>query len=164
MRIVGIDPSAASTGVVCLDGDLLIDHRIFAFPTYTGLKRAETIARCCENFCIDTVPDLVVIEDYGLNVRNVGTIVTLVEVGTLIRQAMRHAGKTYVTIRPTNLKKFTTGSGNANKHEMAKHVFDRWKFESDCDDVVDAYALARFGHELESNPTSLHKGVTYHES
>lgn len=163
MKIVGIDPSATSTGVVCMF-DAHSIFSVFKFPDYKGLHRAEVIAKCVANFCIEHKPDAIVIEGYGLNTRNVGTIVTLVEVGTLIRQALRQAGMPYWTVPPMTLKKFTTGSGNANKQAMAKHVFDRWQVKSDCDDVIDAYALARFGHELESNPTQSHKGVTYHES
>lgn len=162
MIVVGIDPSATATGVVAIyDSPESYDTSVFKFPEYRGLHRAKTIATCVINFCIAHNPDVIVIEGYGHSTRNVGTIVILVEVGTLIRQAIRDVGKCYYTVPPTTLKKVTTGSGNANKHAMAEHVFERWGFLSSSEDIVDAYALARFGHELASNPTQLHKGVIY---
>lgn len=47
------------------------------------------------------------------------------------------------TYTPGQIKKFTTGKGNAKKELMMKEVYKRWGFETDSHDVADAYAIAR---------------------
>lgn len=45
-------------------------------------------------------------------------------------------------IPPTTLKKYVTGHGNSAKSGMLKGVFVRWNFDTEDDDIADAYSLA----------------------
>jgi Holliday junction resolvasome RuvABC endonuclease subunit len=65
-------------------------------------------------------------------------------------------------IQPKVLKKFTTGTGNADKVKMAMSVWKKWKVEFERDagsNKVDAYALYRYGlavasGEIEHEPNA----------
>ena len=86
----------------------------------------------------------------GYAYANQHTLVTLVEVGTMLRymlhkEAMKSFFAPYTVIPPTVLKKFVTGKGNARKDSMRLELFKRWRLEAPTDNEVDALALALFG-------------------
>ena len=48
---------------------------------------------------------------------------------------------------PVNvLKQVATGKGNAQKDQVMLGVYKRWQFESDDNNVADAYVLGRIAH------------------
>lgn len=142
-KVVGIDPSTC-TGVVVLDkAGELVQSRVIHFPTAKGMDRVQLIAQAVSSFLDQYNPTHGVIEGYAFGNRN--TLVTLVEIGTLLRLELHRRGMPWIEVQPTALKKFCTGKGNAKKPDMAKSVKERWGFNSASDDVIDAYSLARFG-------------------
>ena len=53
---------------------------------------------------------------------------------------------TPVLVASTTLKKFVTGNGAAKgKGLMVKHVYKKWGYDTDDDNLADAYGLARLG-------------------
>jgi crossover junction endodeoxyribonuclease RuvC len=52
----------------------------------------------------------------------------------------------YVEASPTMIKKFVcgVGKGNAKKENVIKDVYKRWGYEHKSNNVVDAYAIARY--------------------
>lgn len=159
MPVVGIDPST-STGLVCLDSDSgeCVAKQV-VFPTRKGFYRLQSIATSVRSLIEEWKPEKVVIEGYAYG--NPHTLVILVEIGTLIRQVMYQQGVDWYTVPPTTVKKFVTGSGSAKKGDMAKSVKEKWGFVNACDDVVDAYALARIGLILGTESASHLRGIEY---
>lgn len=139
MRIVGIDPSLASTGVAFGDGSLAAlkqkpsdgDRRLVNIKAgvWTAVEGA----------------DLVIMEDLPRNAMGAG--VTGMVQG-VIRELLQESGVPYITVTPATLKKFATGAGNAKKPVMRI----AWREYSDVDvannDMVDAAWLREIGRYL----------------
>lgn len=144
MKYLGIDPSTKS-GFVLLDHEgQVLDTRIVRFEKISGFKRLQLIANATVSLVEQWSPDRVAIEGYAYG--NVHTLVTLVEIGSIIRYCL-YGKVPWVDIPPTVLKRWCTGRGNAKKEEVARYVKERWGFESKSDDIVDAYVLARMAKE-----------------
>jgi crossover junction endodeoxyribonuclease RuvC len=56
---------------------------------------------------------------------------------------------TYISVPPCNLKKFVTGKGNCAKELIIKEVYKRWGFDTDNNNIADAYGLAMMGAAME---------------
>lgn len=150
MIVVGIDPStwvglARSDGLGERAGKCVhCDPKLF-----TGWERVQLIAENVHNTLVVWQPDLVVIENYALGMKkSADTIVTLIAIGTMIRSSLYNLGIPWLEMRPSTLKKMTTGKGNSKKPQMAEAVKERWGYTSPSDDIVDAMALAETGHLL----------------
>jgi len=50
--------------------------------------------------------------------------------------------KEFYYIPPTKLKKFVTGKGNCEKSLILKAVYKKWNFDTDDDNIADAYGIA----------------------
>lgn len=144
MIVVGVDPSTY-TGLVRTDGHEHIGKTV-DFPKSRGWERLQLIAREVSRVLENWQPELVVIEGYAYG--NTNSLVTLVEIGTMIRHVMYDLHIPWYDCPPTTLKKWCTGRGNAKKPEVGEAVFTRWGFKSPSDDVVDAFALAQLGIEI----------------
>lgn len=143
MKICGID-SATHTGLVLLD-TCTGETRCRAIEVNSrGFSRLQSIAAQVELSLSTCFPNFCVIEAYAFT-RNVDSFIRLVEVGTVIKQVLFRRDIPWVEVSPTSLKKWTTGSGAADKDRMAVAVAERWGFKNPNTDLVDAYALARMG-------------------
>lgn len=141
MRIVGIDPSLASTGVAFGDGSLAALKQ----KPSDGDRRLSNIRRgvwAAVEGC-----DLVIMEDLPRNAMGAG--VTGMVQG-VIRELLQDMEIPYVTVTPATLKKFATGKGNAKKPELRA----AWREYSTVDvannDMVDAAWLREIGLYLTS--------------
>jgi len=140
MKTVGIDPSATSTGI-CIVGDGFEQGKAIHFINEKGMQRVQSIAKEVGRTLGIWEPKLAVVEGYAYG--NHHTLVTLVEVGTIIRNVLFCLGIKYYEVSPSTLKKWTTGKGNATKDQMALAVKEKWGYNSPSHDIVDAYAMAR---------------------
>lgn len=111
-------------------------------PNERGHLRLQLIANEVAHTLEVWDPAFVAVEGYAY-CRNVNSFVTLVEVGTVIRQTLYRTQVSWVEVPPTVLKKWTVGKGNASKDEMAWAVRQRWQYHSHSHDIVDAFALAQ---------------------
>ena len=114
--------------------------------TARGFRRAMIIAAMVRQLVDDWFDVRVAIEGYGF--ANAHTLVPLVEVGTLVRKSLFDISVPYIEVAPPQLKKFTTGKGNAKKELMMLAAFKRWHVEG-TNDEIDAYCLARFAMALD---------------
>jgi len=148
----GLDIST-KTGL-CILGDIENDspNVLFAkeippvyYPKfeYKDLKRAISIAQYLSSRLddLEQYPDIFLIENYAYG--NHYTLATLVEITTLVKNALYEFNIPFLCIAPTALKKFITGSGAAEKHQMKKMCNLKYGFTHESDNVVDAYCLAR---------------------
>ena len=107
-----------------------------------GFQRLQLIANDVAQTLQVWKPAFVAVEGYAY-CRNIGTFITLVEIGTAIKITLRQMDLAWVEVPPTVLKHWTTGIGNASKQEMAASVSKRWAYRSPSPDIVDAFALAQ---------------------
>ena len=142
-ELLSLDPST-KTGYIVLDietGKILSRGEI-TFPKKKGMLRLRAIESRLQNIISMYNIQLSIIEGYGF--ANKFTLVTLVEIGTILRHCLHSNNIEYLEIPPTSLKKFL-GKGNMPKDKMRIEVYKRWNFENDSDNVIDAYVLSRIG-------------------
>ena len=156
MLIIGIDPSLTSTGIVVLRG-----NKVELAVTTKNKPELGTIDRvrliyerivCVAESLTDgekwQAPDLIVIEgfSYGSKGRSVFDIAYL---GWRIREELERLRTEdnipWLEVPPSQLKKFATGQGNANKEIILQQVYKRWGVEFSDNNQADAYVLARIG-------------------
>jgi Holliday junction resolvasome RuvABC endonuclease subunit len=150
MIVVGLDISTY-VGLARSDGQEEFVGKCIHFDPKVadGWVRVQLIAQNVLDTLAVWKPDKAVIEDYALGMKkSPSTIVTQVEIGTMIRSCLYNLGIPWVNVRPNTLKKWTTGDGHAKKPAMAAACKERWGFNSPSDDVVDGFALAQYGHHL----------------
>lgn len=143
MRVMGLDTSTR-TGVSVVDKDrnVLLGEQV-TFPKLRGWERASAIAARIMELHAEYKPDLVVIENYGF--ANANSLVTLVEIGTIIRYFLWQESIPYIEVPPNSLKKFVTGKGSGKKEEVMMYVLKRWDYTSPTNDIADAVGLGMFG-------------------
>jgi crossover junction endodeoxyribonuclease RuvC len=145
--IVGLDPST-KTGVAIIHAEknsakVLATKETFSPKDMERMDRCAHIAEQIVPLLEEHKPDLAVIEDYGY--ANSNSLVILVEIGTVLRYFVRQLEITSLYVPPTSLKKFITGDGTSSKNQIGVHVYKKYGFEHPSDNVIDAYALAKFG-------------------
>lgn len=156
MLIIGIDPSLTSTGIVVLrDGKVELAVTTKNKPALGTIDRVrliyERIVCVAENLTDGEkwqAPDLIVIEgfSYGSKGRSVFDIAYL---GWRIREELEWLKEqdniSWLEVPPSQLKKFATGQGNANKEIILQQVYKRWGVEFSDNNQADAYVLAQIG-------------------
>jgi crossover junction endodeoxyribonuclease RuvC len=149
MRYIGIDASYSSTGFIILDENAeIIKQVIFKFnPKETDTEHRLMLVK-------EKLIDLVVLmhQDGDIKVCIEGPSYSsrgnrILQMGALnffIRYWFRVSGVDYKVKTPGELKKFVTGKGNCKKDLILLKVFKKWGIEFDCNDLADAYGLARY--------------------
>jgi crossover junction endodeoxyribonuclease RuvC len=89
---------------------------------------------------------LVAIESFSMGSRG-RAVFQLGGLGWLVRADLYENHISYIDVTPAELKKFTTGKGNAKKDVMMREVYKRWGVNVDTSDEADAFALAMFAME-----------------
>lgn len=159
MISMGIDPST-KTGLVVLghEGETLAAVCV-EFKEAKGFHRLQLIAKSMKSLIEEHKPDVVVVEGFAYG--NRFTIVLMAQTGTIVRQALYSAGISWYDVPPTQVKKFVTGSGGADKAKMAKFVEERWGFVSKDDNIVDAYGMAQIARHIALNGAGSLTGVSH---
>jgi Holliday junction resolvasome RuvABC endonuclease subunit len=156
-RIIGLDLSAESTGVA-LPGDSTLT---IAAPKKAGkgkrmvgddLHRLNHIATAVEDILALHAVNLAVIEDYAPGIRSAAAH-RLAEIGGVVRLACYRAGVPVALVNVMHLKQYATGSGKAEKRDMAIEAYKRFGLEFPNSDETDAFwlramGLDRYGHPL----------------
>lgn len=150
MKVLGVDASPTSTGLAALQAqeggakqDMRWCERAIQIKGRDGIDRGVRQVEVFDEVLVALAPELVVFEGYAFVRKN--TIRQTIEVGTCLRLACRRRNVPILEVAPLQLKKFVTGLGKGKKDMMRLHVFKRWGYENDCDDIVDAFALAQVG-------------------
>lgn len=145
MNIVGLDLSTARVGFAAADGELLsIRGHAGADDPYRRLHElTREIARAFH--LRPPKPDLVVLEDYSLGSPGRIALIRLGEIGGIVRTRLFELDIAFKLVRPSSVKKFATGKGNADKEAMmaaARALSARGNVN---DDEADAFHLRRMG-------------------
>jgi Holliday junction resolvasome RuvABC endonuclease subunit len=129
VKVCGIDPSLAATGIAGPDDELLTIHTETADPDRLAKIYTAIVTRVGGS-------DLAVMEDLPKHAQGAG--LTGMAQG-VIRLALIHIGTPYVTITAATLKKYATGNGTASKPDMRMALFQRAGLDIKDDNQVDAW-------------------------
>jgi len=149
--ILGLD-IAVHLGVAVWSEGVIVHKGVLHFDTEVkGAKRSDPSRFTRYDRYAAEVEDLlaqwavthVYVEGYGY--ANAHTLVTLVELGTTIRQVLHDNNVQWLEVAPGTLKKFVTGKGQAPKDKMLLEVYKRFGVDCASDDEADAVSLAWFG-------------------
>jgi crossover junction endodeoxyribonuclease RuvC len=152
IKLIGIDPGLAATGVgiVAGDGRCVTD---FAYGVIRTHPKATMSARLDDIYCriqtllTDEKPDLIVVEDVFSLDKYPRSGITLGKVSGVILLAAHHVNCDIVEIPVREAKQILTGNGNASKGQLEKAV--RKALESPDpirpDHASDALGLALIG-------------------
>jgi len=154
----GLDPSLTKYGVVLYHpGTGAVEHTVIKTKPPAPMEapglRFQEIGRMLKTCFGDKVVDIVCMERAAYNASgaytgglvHATTAVALVEIFGGDAVAARPA-----LVASTTLKKFATGKGNSPKQAMLLGVYKKWGFETDDDNLADAFALSRLAATLRS--------------
>lgn len=146
MGYLGLDLSLTGTGFFLLRDDgtnvnFEIKTKPNDFPSL--IRRVKFIAEQIVEHTKKEKIDLVLLEDYFIGAGSSGsTIKSLACLGTIVRDRLLNAGLPYLACKPSQIKKFLTGKGNAQKDNMLKEVYKRHGFDTSSNNLADACAMA----------------------
>lgn len=129
IKVLGIDPGLAATGVGVASGNGLSVHH-YAYGTINTDAGASQAARLAhiysrlEALLKDEKPDLIVVEDIFILDKYPKSSITLGKVSGVILLAGQRAGIETVEIPVREAKQVLTGNGNAGKEQLEKAVRD----------------------------------------
>lgn len=156
-KIVGLDLSLTSTGVVILEkGKIVIEKVIKSKPNGDGpiqeMVRLNSIIDGINAILLKHKPvDMVLIEGLAFMARNTTALVQLAGLNYMIRNFLLNnkdllgLKEGMVIVAPTTLKKFITGKGNANKEIMMLEVYKQYGVSLYDNNINDAFSLAKVG-------------------
>ncbi len=127
IKVVGIDPGLAGTGIGVVQGDNR-DINAYSFGSISTDSNESTPSRLniiytkITDFLNDQKPDLVVIEDIYSLEKYPGSGIMLGKVSGVLLVAAFRAGVQVEEISVREVKKIITGSGSADKLQVEKSV------------------------------------------
>lgn len=151
---LGVDIST-KTGYAVVDKGEVISYGVVTTKKEKGMARVQYILDQIMSIIHRYDPKLIVIEGYGF--ANKHSLVTLVEIGTILRYYLYQEGLLWLEVTPNSLKKFVTGKGSGKKEVIIKEVYRRFGFDTDNNDIADAVGLAYLGAALDGYPVKLPK-------
>lgn len=146
--VTGLDISLTNTGSVGLvDGREPKTRSIKPNSNMRGLERLAWIEGEVDRLFFGLAPShvLAVIEGYSMGLKLGSVLADLAEIGGIIRLALWRRRVPMLIVPPSSLKFFITGKGNSTKDVMLKEVYRRWGFDTNDNNLADAYALAKVG-------------------
>jgi crossover junction endodeoxyribonuclease RuvC len=144
---VGLDLSLSATGYFIIKDDDINDFgEIKTKPNQftCTIERVEYIADEIINKLKPYDVKFILLEDYFTG-KQQGTVIQLAILGTIVRYKLLNNGYSFLTVAPTQIKKFTTGKGNVPKDNMLKAVFKNYNFDTSSNNIADACAIAYLG-------------------
>jgi crossover junction endodeoxyribonuclease RuvC len=152
MKIIGIDPGLAATGIGIIEGRGLVVSG-YAYGSVHTSARAEFADRLnhiyhrLTEWMTQEQPDLVIIEDAFSLKRYPKSGIALGKVIGVIMLAAVHINATIKEVSVREVKKILTGNGNANKGQLEAAIRHRLKVPEPIkpDHASDALGLALVG-------------------
>lgn len=151
MKVIGLDLSLTSTGVMWDDGVPVTYHPSIPKEA-TERDRIARLIRI-RDFVLERAigAGLAVIEGYSYGARVGGP--QLGELGGVIKVALQEAGLMVLVVQPALLKTFAAGKGNASKEEVFASAIRRAPgYQFTTTDQADAFWLFAMGRHLQGVP------------
>lgn len=130
--VLALDASLARTGVALPTGRLLS----WSPPrSATGVERLDWFARGIDATLGRYAPDLVVVEGYADHSPGIRSTIALAELGGVLRLVVWRHGVDLAVVAPSQLKKWATGSGRADKDAMMAAAAERGALPANHDEA-----------------------------
>jgi Holliday junction resolvasome RuvABC endonuclease subunit len=148
LYFVGVDPSMNGTGVSIIDdtGAIVSSHRLAPPSKYrskrTAVKRLDWIRDSFREVLEFHVPIQMAAIESG-SFRSRGQVFSLGEVFGICRLTLADHDIPQFQLAPTQVKKFLTNRGHADKNEVLARAEEASSITGLTDDEADAYCLAR---------------------
>ena len=152
MKILGIDQSYTSSGLVVLKGKKVLHAEKFVSDSSTDKPaRAWEIAQHIGKLVDQHRPDVVALEGLAFGMRGDATR-DLAGLQFVIVCVLRNHGKECIIVSPRTVKKIATGNGRADKMELYNHLpkstqklFEEMGLKKTTGllDLTDAYWIAK---------------------
>ena len=181
MKCIGIDYSLSSPAVcVFKSNDNIFSYDKCSFHFLTSIKkmqvafpniigtphsdytceeeRHDQISSWAFNLVQSNSPDIILIEGYSMG--STGRVFNIAENCGILKHKLYKAKYNYKVMPPTQIKKFATGKGNANKElmqdsfvketgvDMKKLLTMTEKQWNPSSDIIDAYYIAKIAHSM----------------
>jgi crossover junction endodeoxyribonuclease RuvC len=138
VKVLGLDLSLTASGIYCdTCGGSIFKTKL------RGMERLQAIRDEVVKHALHS--DIILVEGYAFGARG-NAMFSIGELGGVIRLALYELSKPYIEIAPTQLKKFATGKGNANKDEVIAAAIRKFNFQGTDNNEADAYVLNRIGN------------------
>lgn len=150
---LGVDQSLRSPGFAVVDHDGKLVHvENLKTGSLRGGERLEAIFLRLQRIITDHAPAQAALEGYSVESTN--RPFDLGEVGGIARLALQLARVPFVVVAPTQLKKFVTGNGAAEKKDVQTWLERKWSIRLAQDDQADAAGLAQVARTYDSGVSS----------
>lgn len=172
--ILGIDPSLNGAGFMIMKGGEVIDYYFFTtvlkvakesnghglVNRETGPERLNVIYNFFNALLFKYKFDYAAIEDYAYGAKS-NSVFQIGGLGEMLRLMLYRADIPYREYEPSKIKKYATGSGNAEKSAMVleafKNGFDVSPYGKSGEDLADAFWIAKMLY----TELKLHKNAEY---
>lgn len=147
MRISAFDLSLTGTGYATYSDrfSAIAYHTITPPKGMVGLERLDWI--CKEVVSLAQGTEFIVFEGFSFGSNDPGTQ-ERIGLAFLLRHWCWKQQIPFLCVAPTQVKKFATGRGNAEKSLIMREVFRRWNVEARNDNEADAVTLLQIGRCL----------------
>jgi crossover junction endodeoxyribonuclease RuvC len=147
---IGIDPSFTDTAIVgIIDGKMVFEEHIKSKPNPDTFIRLIDFYEHCRNVYDDIAANyyntptyLGIEEPMGLHAGN-GAKMGQVFACVIVAANPFIESKNVHIYKPSQIKKFATGKGNAKKDLILLSCYKKWGVSFTSHDTADAYAIAR---------------------
>lgn len=144
-RALGIDPST-HTGIVVLERKNTVITTIYQdelhFAKLKGMERLGMLATGVLEVVRQYGPQHIGIEGYSYGSK--WNHESMYSIGTVLRYFLWQEDWPYLEVAPGSVKKFATGKGNCGKDLVMKEVYKNWGFDTNNDNLSDAYTIALY--------------------
>lgn len=140
--VMGLDLSLTSTGAAFMVERLLLSTALTP-KKLVGVERLAWYYDTITHLVYKYKPHHAVIESYAHEAKWGREFQG--ELGGVVRLALHQNNVPYTTYAPSQLKKFATGTGKADKNIVARELFKRYNVDAEGNDEVDACGLALMG-------------------
>src|SRR5690606_8927659 len=148
MRFVGLDLST-KTGLVIIDelGNVLTEKEITSKIKSDPERMIDLTEKVLAHL---EKGDVIAIEGFSYGSKGRG-VAFQYGYGYAVQIALYKNDFNYLIVTPSQVKKFATGLGNANKESMILPIYKKWGYEHESDNVRDAFILAQIARATKTS-------------
>jgi len=142
--VVGVDASLTSSGYAYTDRAMGVITGRVRPKKLRGAERLQLIAAEIESIFFLVGADFLAVEGYSMGSRN-SRCFHIGELGGVLKLVALRRGMRILTVPPTSLKIFATGSGRAEKEDVIQGIAANWGQSIASHDEADAFVLMKIG-------------------
>ena len=155
-NILAIDPSVSKTGYCIIKNNLKFGEKTFRdeeieIKTFSPIskhkvERLDEIKKFFDKLVYNENIDYIIIEGYSYGSKG-RSIITLGELGGVLRVSFYNNVKKFIEIPPTVWKKILFNKGNLKKEHVLMKTFKKFNREFEDNNECDAFCLGMVGQK-----------------